>query len=391
MKTKTLSFLLLLLGLLPIVTFAQHYTITLSELNTQGEVDKKSGNKIDMNKAGWETTAKLEFIGLSAGDFEKIEVKQSNDGTKAINANAKIDNNTAVFDLTNAIKNSKAFAFDIYFEGKKKGTVKYDITFVNPKITTATEPENPLKIESDSSIFAGYLGVLTSANFVGNNKFLANLTPIINLGGVTSVISGKVFNWDVDVNPYIGGEIDTKDSVSFMPALMLYGRAGLTLNNYLNFDLGKTKLTLMPFGFGLKFIPNLKDSNNVVIQHNIRIGAAARFSDVIQLSAQITHGWHNLTSESEKNFKKVFGNKATDISYITVVGQFAMKGKKEEISNYIYFEWRCLLSNNRYANFTNNRILTVGIRKTLELTGGGAFSASNKKRTSGMRRIHPNL
>lgn len=243
--------------------------------------------------------------------------------------------------------------------------------------TSSINSEEEDDKDDETKPFESYIGALASANFIGNNKFLSNLTPVVNLGGISNVIKKGAFSWDIEVNPYIGSEIDTKDSVSFMPAMMLYGKAGITLNNFFNFRIGKkVVLNFMPIGFGMKFIPNLKDSSNTVIQHNIRTSLTFSFDKKFMLSAQYTHGWHNMTSQSESNFKKIFGNIATDISYLTVTGHFGVPGKNSEITNYLFMEWRGLLSRDRYAPFTNNRILTIGIKKTLELRGNGISGAS---------------
>jgi hypothetical protein len=305
----------------------------------------------------------------------------------------------AIFPVLQQVKTG-ILEFKLIFDGKERATITFKLEEgVLGAVKSQSLPPGPEKdIES-------YIGAITSANFVGNNKFLSNLTPIINLGGVVNIIkqkdrssmykskladgvqvgkeekkTGKTsFYWDLDINPYLGGEIDTKDSNAFIPAMMLYGRAGLTINNNLNWEVGKSRIIFMPLGFGLKFIPNLKDSSNTIIQHNLRVGFAYKYAEAFLISAQYTHGFHNITSESEKNFKKVFGNMGTDISYLTVTGTFAVMGKSKEITNYVFMEWRGQLGKSRYADFTNNRILTVGVRKTLDLSGGIFQSATTDK------------
>ena len=213
----------------------------------------------------------------------------------------------------------------------------------------------------------------------GNNKFLSNLTPIVTLGIITPLCTSqnKKFNWSSDVNPYLGAQIDTKDSVSFIPALMLPGRVGFILNNYLSWTIKeKVHLTFMPLGFGLKLIPNIKDSNTVIFQHNFRTGIALGYFDVFLIGAQYTHGFHNTTSESERFFKKVFSKGTTDISYITISGQFYVKST-EDTKNFLYIEWRGLSSKKAYPSFTNNSIITIGYRGDLSLTH--IFSAGSNK------------
>lgn len=367
------KFLLYLLTLImPSICFAQHYEIKKADITTAGLA--LSGNKIDMTKANWDNEAYLKFTGFTATELPQIEVHW-HDTTEVISATS-VTATDETFLLKGAMEQKK-HVFDIFLNGNAIGTVSFDLKAADG--TVVKEKDDPKENLDDSDPTEGYLGVLASANFVGNNKFLSDLTPVVNMGGVTRLSNTKNFSWQIDVNPYMGAQINTKDSVSLVPALMLYGRAGLTFNNYLNFFFNdkKTQITVMPFGFGLKFIPNLKDSNNLVIQHNIRFGIALKYDNVFTLSGQITRGWHNITSSSEVDFKKVFGDVPTSITYATVTGQFAFKGKTNEISNYVFFEWRGLLSKHNFSAFTNNRILTLGIRKTLDLTGGGAFSVGD--------------
>jgi hypothetical protein len=376
MKTIILFFCCLV----PFIVTAQHYDVSLTELTTKGDVDKKKDHVIDMTKTGWEKEAYIKFTGLATADFALIEVKHNSNNVNMVIGTNNVSTE-GFFDLATHV--DKEIAFDIFYKGLLVGTIAFEVTSekgtkVKPKKKDGSNDEDG---NEEDSTFQSYIGALASANFVGNNKFLSNLTPVINLGGVLPLVNyGNWFSWELDVNPYVGGDIDTKDSVSFIPALMLYGKGGLILNNYLHFDMGKVRLTVMPFAFGLKFIPNLKDSNNIVIQHNIRWGLALKYSTDFVLSAQLTHGWHNLTSESAKNFKTIFGNTATNIDYITVIGQFRLKGKSEQINNYIFMEWRSLLSKKRYPAFTNNAVLTLGIRKTLELSGGSIFPAASKSK-----------
>lgn len=373
----------------PLFVAAQQYVIRKADLSASPFVDRE-GNKIDLTKDGWQKDAKLVFTGLAAGDHAKIEVKYQGNEVKKVTAEPDQNDGNAVFDLSKAVDTDKEHAFNIYFGGAKLGTASFDVTRSN-NATAETETTDASSIDS---IFHSYLGALASANFTGNNKFLSNLTPIVNLGGVISLVrkkENKWFSWDLDVNPYLGAAIDAKDSVAYLPALMLYGRGGIVLNNYLNAEFGPVTITLMPLGFGMKAIPNFMDSANVITQHNLRFGLALKYTNAFLLSAQLTQGWHNLTSQAEENYKKAFGGSATDITYLTVAGQFALKGKSNEITNYIFMEWRGLLSKEPYAAFTNNRILTIGLRKTLEISGG-IFSASDRQRRGSRgRAVHYGL
>jgi hypothetical protein len=372
----------------PILLRSQNYEIPLSDVS-KADLSKYVDHSVDVSAKNWKEQAFITFTGIDQ-EFQNIEVMPMGTSEKITGMENK-DENTAVFALAEAFI-KKQNAFDIYYKKKKIGTVEFELKNID-KINLESNDADDDEVDP----FKSYVGALASANFVGNNKFLSNLTPAVNLGGVVPLVTAGWFSWEADVNPYVAGEIDTKDSVSFIPALMLYGRAGFVFNNYFNFKLGKqVNITCMPFGFGLKFIPNLQDSGHTVIQHAIRGGLALRYGSDFLLNAQITHAWHNLTTDSKKNFQKIFSTNSTDMDYITVLAQLGLRGKDAEVTNYVYFEWRGLLSKERYTAFSNNAILTLGLRKTLEIGPGGSSrfqpTSTKKVRNRSSRRVmHFNL
>lgn len=356
--------------LLPLAATAQ-YEITKEELLTKGALDSK--NDIELKIPEEIALGKIIFKGIDQTDYDQIVIKNK-DQTGNLDAEAFKDGKK-IYDLKDAIINDEQNKFVVIYKNQEIGTISFTLK-------GGKEKESETKFES-------YVGAMVSANFGGDNKFLANLTPVVNLGGVVQMTSPKkpVF-WELDISPYFGGDMNAKDSVAFVPAMMLPGKVGMILNNYIHYDIGKTRITLMPLGLGLKFIPNFRDSALTVMQHNVRTGISLKYSDFLVLGFQYTHGWHNLSSQSEANFKKIFGNTSTDIDYLTVTAQFAMVGKESRVTNYLYFEWRGLLNSQRYAPFNNNRILTIGVRKTLELTGGGVFAAAAGKKASSSKKRH---
>lgn len=394
------SFLCGLLLAISIAGFGQAHKFSYADLtgNNLKNIDP-GDHKLDTSDKGWKTQAKIIITGVTKAELDKIVV-QAVTSKQDISRNLiSFQGGTGTIPVDEEIKKGEV-SFDVLVDEKSIARLTFDVQ-KGSQTTGSQQPpsKNDADEEDADSSFNGYLGVLASANFVGNNKFLNNLTPVVNLGGVVPLIGPgeKGFSLLLDINPYLGGTIDAKDSVAYIPALMLYGKGGFVFNSYLNFEIKKTCITIMPFGFGLKFIPDLQDSSLNVIQHNIRGGIAIRYSNDFLLSGQITHGWHNLTSQSKENFNTVFSRKTTDISYLTVLAQLALRGKKNAITNYIYFEWRGLLSKERYAPFTNNAILTLGLRKTLELGAGGSarFGFASEEGATGKKRsrkvVHPAL
>lgn len=361
---------------------AQDYKFPVGDLK-QTDKAEFTNNKVNLANADEVKKIKVRITGTDA-DLDKVKLTAFGDPANPI-AGTKVDGGLE-FILKDAFsKTPPITAFDVYFGDEIKGVV----SFTTSNSTTGTPPPPP---DKDKGPFDTYIGAMASANFVGNNKFLSNLTPVVNLGNIINLTADdKPVIWQLDVNPYLGAEIDTKDSVSFIPALMLYGRAGFVINNYLKFTLGKKKkvgISVMPLGFGLKFIPNLQDSGRTLIQHTLRTGIAFSYSDDLLIGAQLTQGWHNLTSESKKTYEKVFTNKATDISYITVLAQMALHAESEKGTNYIFFEWRSLLSKKHYADFTNIAILTFGIRKTFEMSAIFRQTSSGGSGGKSKRVIH---
>lgn len=240
----------------------------------------------------------------------------------------------------------------------------------------AADSDSTDQKESENKI-QNQFNALVNYNFAGNNKGLSNLTPIIHLGTELEMkkISESV-SWVVDFDPYIGSQISTKDSFSLIPALMLYGNGGIAINNYLKFKVGNENVfTIAPVNFGVKFLNDFLDSGNLLIQHNLRFGMAYEQKDKFMIGFQLTQGWHNLSSESERFYKKVFTRESTSISYLTISLQVKLNEKviatdgDKEVQNswFAFFEWRGLLSKEPYAAFTNNKIFTIGLRRDMGL------------------------
>ncbi len=384
MKLTALLFLLVF----PLLMMAQGYQLSKADLS--GKI-KKSDKTLDLSQnSNWKTDAKIIFTGLDASDYGKIAVRLAGQ-TQAIPAEPYANDGKAVFILSKVIATeNKDCSFSITYNNVDKGIVSFNVT---PAAGAKSKDFADDDSGDDDAMFQGYVGALASANIIGDGNFLSGLTPIINLGGITTIVpkngNGRtnLINWDLDINPYLGASISMKDSISYLPGLMLPGRAGISINNYLNMEFGDYKITLMPLGFGLKAIPGYMDSTVTLIQHNIRFGASVLISNTFMISGQLTHGWHNFTSKSEQNYKNVFGNSSTDITYLTVTMQAAIRGKKGEVTNYVYIEWRNLLSKDHYSAFDNNRFFTIGIRKTLELGNGGPFAAKSGSRSGAGKHV----
>lgn len=370
------KFIFTLLAMVPLLTNAQKtsYSLSLAEVKAlePGASAKHTDATLKKNEID---KAKIEITGVSDADVGDLILYYKKDTSKIISPQA-LDSNRLVYLVKDELDAAQNM-FELNYKGNKK--VVFQFKRINDEENNDGGDDDETTTTSKAST---YIAALAGANFVGNNKFLANLTPVVNLGSIIPICKkGEKFRWDLDVNPYLGAQIDTKDSVSFIPALMLPGRAGLQLNNYLTWGSEKAEFTWMPVGFGLKVLPGIKDSTINIWQHNIRTGIALRYEEEFLIGAQLTYGFHNTTSESKKFYKTVFSKNATDILYLTLTGQFKIKSNNEAAKeNYLFVEWRGLLSKKKYPAFDNIAILTFGFRKNLSLGNAMPVSTGNRKR-----------
>lgn len=229
------------------------------------------------------------------------------------------------------------------------------------------------KGDGNSSI-SSVLSPLLSYNFSSGNNTLGNLTPVINYGWTKTAgnfLGGKCM---LAANPYSAGQINIKDSNAYLPALMLPGIAGLNLNMILTYGNDNFQFIWFPLNFGLKLNTNFQDSSKIILQHNIRTGFGIKYSSLFQLGIQYTWGWHNLTSESEQAFKKVFNTQKMNISYITVTLETMLNNPSGSgqagggNSSVLFLAWRCLTNKGSFNGLPNAQILTIGFRKDINLS-----------------------
>jgi len=232
----------------------------------------------------------------------------------------------------------------------------------------AEDTEGEEDVTDNDSKIDNILSPLFSYNFSGNNNGLANLTPVIDYGWNKNVYEGTILKIQLSVNPYVGSQINVKDSTSFIPALMLPGNVGIRANLFFNFKAGKDlTIGIAPFNVGYKLITNFTDSVNIIAQHNIRHGIILKYADVLGLGFQITQAWHNSTSESELAYEKVLKKGITDLTYLTVTMQTSISKKGVAAPTFLYLEWRSLWNRDSYVEMPNKKIISIGVRKDLNV------------------------
>ena len=373
--------ILLLCVLAPLWLFSQKraYTIDFAILQTTGDFSSRVADDAKVSDATADQ-ATITITKVPPGEDENIKLVYRADTSSEVPAES-FSGGKLVFNVKDHL-GAASRKFEIRYKNHPNGFFQWGTDQVAPP-------------PAEKNDLTSYIAAMANANFVGNNKFLSNLTPVVNLGAIIDLKKksyGKagLFSWRLDINPYIGAQIDTKDSVSFIPAMMLGGRAGLGLNNYLSWGTENVEFTWMPLGFGLKILPDLKDSAVNIWQHNFRTGVSLKYQDIFILGVQYTYGFHNTTSESRNFYKTVFSKSGTDIQYLTLTGQFFVKSENEDTkSNYLFIEWRGLLNKKAYEPFINNTIITIGFRKDLVLTNTFATAvaaASGRKKIDRKKR-----
>jgi len=185
----------------------------------------------------------------------------------------------------------------------------------------------------------------------------------------------------LSINPYVAGQINVKDSSSFIPALMLPGNAGITINSRFEFPIGIGTIAFAPINFAVKFISNFADSNVVLVQHNLRSAIQYKYSDYFIISVQYTYGWHNSTSQSTNYFKKFFNKNATDIQYLLISLQTKLNSptaSENTKPTYLFVEWRSLLNIKSWNDLPNQRIFSIGLRKEFSFDYGTPGKGAHK-------------
>ncbi|MNU14580.1 hypothetical protein D3C71_26930 [compost metagenome] len=253
--------------------------------------------------------------------------------------------------------------------------VNSNVAIVKIQNLNALEFYSDEEDEGDQPSFQA-LNALLSFNFSGNNKGLSNLTPIVNYGWIEKWRLKDRSKIALEIQPYAGGQINMRDSSSYIPGLMLPGVAGIKVDLSYRYDNPDGfSFMVAPVNFGYKLISNFADTTVTVAQHNIRTIGAIQFKDKFTFSIQYTYGWHNSISESSSAFRSIFSKESTDIQYLNLNLQTMLTNITSKMPTYLFIEWRGLLNSDKYNSFQNTRIISLGLRSEM----GFKFSSSAKK------------
>jgi len=210
------------------------------------------------------------------------------------------------------------------------------------------------------------LTTLLSFNFTGKDNNISNLAPEVFLGWSESV--AKIGEWDIQarVGPYFSSQLKVSDSSKYLPAFMTSGNVGIVAYSFVTRKSGNIKYFLSPVNLGMKLMSGFNDSTKTIIQHFYMIGAGVIFKDLVSLTVNYSIGWHNLTSQSEENFRSIF-IRNIPAHYVNVCIQTKLNVLDNKAPLYLFVAWRGFLNTKDY-NFPNSRILSVGMQKDFDFT-----------------------
>lgn len=274
------------------------------------------------------------------------------------------------------------YFFYIYSGQSGSGCIKYNGTPLTGSESTADE-----EVEDKKSGAASSFSPLLDFNFAGKKNTWTNFTPAVYYGWTLSgnakhkrKAGGKknVTMWTntFQVGPYIGTTISIQDSTSYLPAIMLPGNAGLTMNYFLTlFPKKKFNIEISPVNLGLKVVSGFTDSSISIVQYSVRHFIGFQFSDFLSASFQYTTGWHNATSFSQEQFRKIFNVKSTRVSYwnlglTTRITKDLLTGKDKETPLYFSINCRSFVKPKGSYGLPNARFITVGLATNLNLKSG---------------------
>jgi hypothetical protein len=257
----------------------------------------------------------------------------------------------------------------------KKAVQLILVLLVGIQYAKAQDAGTPKTGNSSTASASSGLEGLMSYNFVNNNASITNLTPVVYYSWTKSYNFKGNFGGTFEVGPYTSSQIDVSKSQTYVPGLMTSGNFGLIINHYFTLKFGDNKFYISPINVGLKILPGFSDSSKTLIQTNIRPSLTYQYSSLFAVTCQFTDAWHNISSDSQKNFEYIFGNQNTNVSYLTVTLQTRVSSSTsvttKTLPTYFVIQWRDFLTNNSAFNsLSNRRFLTFGFKVGLDIKTG---------------------
>lgn len=205
------------------------------------------------------------------------------------------------------------------------------------------------------------ISALLGYNFNGKGD-VSNLTPEVFLGWTEKFDVGKKLSVNFNVGPSVSSIKNNPDTSDYYRTIMLPGNASVSLITYLHWEPKNFGAALL-IGGGIKILSSFKDSSSSIQQDNVKLGIGLQYKKNISIIAYYTWGWHNLTSESERTYKELFKQSSTSIQYFTISIQTLIPS----FNLYLNMTWKSLMGNTVLPGLDNKKIITVGLRKDIDL------------------------
>lgn len=230
----------------------------------------------------------------------------------------------------------------------------------------AQTPEE-MRASSDQAVSENKptLSALINYQINGANG-LARFIPEIFLGFDTNITGTRDAGFNLRFGPTISSAAIAADSTQRLRALATPGNfniGGLVYRRVTN--MGNNINLTVAGGAAIKAIASEVDTVSSILQHNLRLGAAAQLGDYGFVGVQHTWGWHDITEESKESFEAQFGTADTKVTYVTVTAS----GKITEVAGqdaHIFATWSRIDDAEKYPEYARRaRTLRIGIRADL--------------------------
>lgn len=209
------------------------------------------------------------------------------------------------------------------------------------------------------------LSTLMGYNFNGKGDW-ANLAPEIFLGWTELMSSrGKVKIY-LRVGPTISTIKSGGDTLDYYRSIMLPGNGSASILPYAEFKPSNDWTFIGATAGGVKVLTGITDTTNSIAQTNFRLGWGFQFKKLLGMTFQHTWASHNLTAESEGTYKRLFRQTTTKARYMTVTIQTYLV----PLELFLYVNYRKFLTELEGVEPVNDRIISVGIRKDIDLLTG---------------------
>lgn len=235
--------------------------------------------------------------------------------------------------------------------------------------TASAKSQDSSEIASTDNAFDAKKFTLSPAlgyNF-SNKGSWTNLNPEIFLGCDTILFSSSCRNQKLRIRfgPTVSAANDRIDTDNYFRAMMLSGPVNFSVILYgTNESFGNKVKFIVLTGSSLKVIGNSAYNGNIM-QSNFKIGGGIELLRLFMISMHYTFGWHDISNESELNFKRTFQVDDTFVHYLSL----NLEGYSPATDLFLFVTWYKFINPEDFGenNHIDSKIITIGMRKDLNL------------------------